>query len=125
MPKTPVQREIVIRRGPAFWEWKTREQNESKWKNTQIPTYPKCEKPALCKWCIGLKDPMGNPMLFPFSDRTLGLEPIHVITPMQACHLVAFEQNNLAPGVPIRMGWVLTPEEIAAGKKGSEWPTDV
>lgn len=114
-------REMVVRRGAEWWEWKWREQNDSKFRTTQIPVRPLCSKPADCKWCRGIL--AGNIiMAFPVVSTVTGIR--HVIMPVQACHLTAMEYCQAHPGEPITAGWVLTEEEKSAGKTGMEWPDE-
>ena len=114
-------REIVVRRGREFYEYKFREQNDNKFKTTKIPARPLCEKPAHCKWCSGILVGHIN-LSFPVVQTVTGVR--HVLMPVQACHLVAMEYCQAHPGEPITAGWLLSEEEIAAGRKGMEWPAD-
>lgn len=113
-------REIMVRRGREWFEWKYREENESKFRTTLIPRYPLCQKPARCRWCEGMQV---GPVMLSFPFRTWGEGPLsHVVTPANGCHLVAMEYCQAHPDEPITAGWVLTEEEVMAGKKGFEWP---
>jgi hypothetical protein len=80
-----ISREIIIRRGAVFYEWKYREEGDNKWKMSAVP-------------------------------RT--------IIPPEAANAIAIEWMELHKE-PIKLGWLLTPEEIEAGKKGIEWPSDI
>jgi hypothetical protein len=74
-----LERFIVIRRGPVWYEWRYREQNPSKYRTTKVP-------------------------------RT--------IQPKDAADIVAHDYLQLHPKVLLTLGWELTDEEKAAGKKG-------
>ena len=107
---------IEIRRGPEWWEYKFREQGPHKFKSTRVPTRPLCGGAQSCKWCHGMGGPQGDWMLFPL--RVHGNEVRHTITPPQAAHLVAMEYGLAHPNEPFTVAWLLTEEEVAAGKKG-------
>jgi hypothetical protein len=64
-------------------------------------------------------------MIMPPMMDADGLHVIHKITPTQASHLVALEWCEAHPNEPIRCGWLLTSEEVEAGKRGQVWPEDI
>lgn len=118
-------KEIIIRRGGDFWEWRFRSESENKYRTTKIPAKPACNKPARCKWC-GVMNVGGIKLEFPVQFPLPGLGvPVHVILPAQACHLVAFEYCQQRPNERVTVAWELTEEEILAGKKGFVWPDDI
>lgn len=117
-------REIVIRRGRDWWEWRERAEPDSKFRTTKIPAKPICERPARCRWCEGIHV-SGINFQFPVQMPLPGIGvPVHVIMPHQASHLVAIEWCQAHPRQPVTVGWLLTEEEIVAGKKGMAWPDD-
>lgn len=108
---------LVIRRGRTWWEVRFREENDSKFKTTNIPVKPFCMKPARCKFCDGVRV-QGTliipPLLFPPDNSA----PYHNITPPIASHLVAFEWGMAHPTEPFTVAWLLTDEEREAGRTG-------
>ena len=124
--------EIVIRRGSVLWEWRYRDEADTKFRTTKVPTRPLCRRPARCAYCDGIVGPNGIVMVMPIQIERMKYNGVgtvdvayHTITPPQASHLVAFEFAQAHPGQPVRIGWLLTEEEKAAGKKGQEWPSDI
>lgn len=114
------QRELVIRRGPVYWEVKFREQNDSKFRTTKIPLRPVCSGLKDCKFCKGIM--VQGVLIMSPVDVAPGRQPVHVISPSMASHLVAFEWGQQHPNEPFVVGWLLTDEERMAGKKGTLWP---
>jgi hypothetical protein len=118
-------RELVIRRGKEFWEVRERDEPDSRFRTTKIPTRPPCQRPARCVYCDGLRGPNGVVMIMqPVMDAD-GIHVIHKLTPPQASHLVALDWCQAHPNEPIKVGWLLTSEEVEAGKRGQVWPEDV
>jgi hypothetical protein len=117
-------KQIVVRRGKRYYEYRMREENDSKFRTTTLECFPACNKPAKCKWCDGIK--VGQFLLsFPIGADVKTGTAMHMVTPPNACHIIAYEWCQQNPNVRLDAGWLLTDEEVAAGKTGIEWPDEL